>query len=156
MKPVIWLVSILFSLTCAKNVEIREDGLVKIYWDLNGMKQDDPELIQIIKEEILVPPDGAKLNLTYEPSAKAIKGQYGQVNDAERILKIKENKKTGFFIEAGAACGEYISNTLYFELLYGWTGLLVEPDPNMLKQLYTKHRNAWIFPHCLSTSVGTG
>ena len=57
----------------------------------------------------------------------------------------------GFFIEAGAACGEHLSNTLYLEMIFGWTGLLVEPNPDMLAKLYSKHRNAWVLPHCLST-----
>ena len=47
--------------------------------------------------------------------------------------------------------GELISNTLYFELKYGWTGLLVEPNPDELRELYSKHRKSTILPHCLST-----
>ena len=47
--------------------------------------------------------------------------------------------------------GELISNTLYFELKYGWTGLLVEPNPDGLRELYSKHRKSTILPHCLST-----
>ena len=58
----------------------------------------------------------------------------------------------GFFIEAGASKGEFISNTLYFELKHNWTGLLVEPNPDFLKELKMKNRNAWILPHCLSTN----
>ena len=46
--------------------------------------------------------------------------------------------------------GETISNTLYLELKYNWTGLLVEPNPMYLTQLKMKNRNAWIFPYCLS------
>ena len=60
------------------------------------------------------------------------------------------NKRTPFFIEAGALDGEIISNTLYFELKYDWTGLLVEPNPVYLPSLVGKKRNAWILPHCLS------
>ena len=53
--------------------------------------------------------------------------------------------------EAGAADGEGISNTLFFEAKYNWTGLLVEANPDELKELFSKHRNAYILPHCLST-----
>lgn len=73
------------------------------------------------------------------------------------MLKIyaqeKNIKPRGFFIEAGAGDGEIISNSLYFELKYKWTGLLVEPNPDFHDALFSKHRNAWILPHCLSTKT---
>ena len=62
--------------------------------------------------------------------------------------KPKANKN--FFIEAGAMDGESISNTLYLEVKYNWTGLLVEPNPALAQMLVRKGRNAWIFPHCFS------
>ena len=43
-------------------------------------------------------------------------------------------------------------SSAYLELAYNWTGLLVEPNPDMLRLLYAKHRKSWIFPHCLSPS----
>ena len=46
--------------------------------------------------------------------------------------------------------GEIISNTLYLEMKYNWTGLLVEPNPILAQMLVNKGRNAWIFPHCFS------
>ena len=85
-----------------------------------------------------------------------MKGQYGQPLEIERLLlesKLWRKKKQGFFIEAGASMGEVISNTLYFELKHNWTGLLVEPNPDFLKELKLKNRNAmWILPHCLSAN----
>ena len=42
----------------------------------------------------------------------------------------------------------------YYLLLYlQWTGLLVEPNPDFHAALYSKLRNAWILPHCLSTTT---
>ena len=64
---------------------------------------------------------------------------------------MRRSKNKGFFIEAGAGEGEMLSNTLYFEIVNGWTGLLVEPNPDNLRVLYTRNRKAWILPHCLST-----
>ena len=46
----------------------------------------------------------------------------------------------GFFVEAGAYDGEFISHTLLFELKYGWSGLLVEPNPDALEALKSKNR----------------
>jgi hypothetical protein len=37
--------------------------------------------------------------------------------------------------------------------LIQWTGLLVEPNPDFHDALLSKHRNAWILPHCLSTKT---
>lgn len=128
-----------------------ENGIVKIYWALNGMKQEDPILIEFIRNHVLIKPKNVK---SYQNrSDSSMRGQYGQPLQVETILGLKETSKDkkGFFIEAGAADGEGISNTLFFEAKYGWTGLLVEANPDELRQLFNKHRNAYILPHCLST-----
>ena len=43
---------------------------------------------------------------------------------AETVFK---GKRDGFFVEAGAGDGLWISNTLLLERRYGWSGILVEP-----------------------------
>jgi len=139
------------------NVAETENGLVKIYWDLTGMKQEDPRLIEFIKNNVLIKPDfSVPLNLSkHTKCCKKLGGQFGQAFEAEDMLGLKNTQKDtkGFFIEAGAVDGEYLSNTLFFEMKYDWTGLLVEPNPAQLKELYTKHRKAYILPHCLSTKT---
>ena len=60
------------------------------------------------------------------------------------------NIRQRFFVEAGAYDGEELSNTLYLEIRYNWTGLLVEPNPDYHTSLVGKRRNTWILPHCLS------
>jgi FkbM family methyltransferase len=40
-----------------------------------------------------------------------------------------EHKRNGFFIEVGAFDGVNLSNTYHFEQI-GWTGVLIEPDPD--------------------------
>ena len=54
---------------------------------------------------------GKKLNLLTD-----IEENLGQANQVEILLEIFENKKNGYFIEAGAHDGEYLSNTLYLEV----------------------------------------
>ena len=101
-------------------------------------------------------------------------------NESSKINE--SGNRQGFFIEAGACDGETLSNSLYFEvsisyvsivlqhlihyrpfyplqyknirfqILYNFTGLLVEPNPDFLDHLKLKRRNAWILPHCLSVS----
>lgn len=42
-------------------------------------------------------------------------------------------KRNGFFVEAGAGDGLWISNTLLLEQKYGWTGILIEPTSAFAK-----------------------
>lgn len=56
----------------------------------------------------------------------------------------------GFFVESGARDGEAGSNTLLYELRFGWNGLLVEPDPKECEALRKKHRRAHSFCGALS------
>ena len=119
-----------------------DSDLVKIYWNLNGLHQENPNLIEAIRNDVLVSPDLLPLSLVHGPSKKKLMGQFNQVEMVEKLLHLKSSQKGGFFIEAGAGCGEVISNTLYLELMYNWTGLLIEPNPDLLKSLYQKHRKA--------------
>lgn len=50
-----------------------------------------------------------------------------------KILPYLEEIENGFFIEAGAHNGLFQSNTKILEDL-GWTGILIEPSPNMYNQ----------------------
>ena len=129
---------------------------VPIHWDLMGMDQNNEILIKAIKDKVLWHPPYPKkdIHIKYEDIEDTIRGQDDQPLYAEKLLKkhnIWDPTKPGFFIEAGAAGGELYSNTLYFEMKYNWTGLLVEPSPIWWKELKSKNRNAWILPHCLST-----
>ena len=58
-----------------QDVEVSPDG-VTIYWNLNNLEQDDPELIKALRDLILVPPDKKPLNLTRYRSYKNL--QVGQ------------------------------------------------------------------------------
>ena len=55
------------------NIETEE-----IDWSLNDLSQDDPKLIQILKDKYLIRPNNKPLNLTNPVSSKTLKGQYGQ------------------------------------------------------------------------------
>ncbi|CAL4076388.1 unnamed protein product, partial [Meganyctiphanes norvegica] len=60
-------------------------------------------------------------------------------------------KKNGFFIEAGALDGVYLSNSLKLEQENNWTGLLIEPNPVSYKLLAQKNRKAWTSNTCISS-----
>ncbi|KAL7640725.1 UNVERIFIED_CONTAM: hypothetical protein RMT77_009000 [Armadillidium vulgare] len=61
-----------------------------------------------------------------------------------------KNKKNGTFIEAGAFDGETFSNTLNLEKEFGWSGLLIEPNPFQYQLLARKNRKAYLANCCLS------
>ena len=88
------------------------------------------------------------IHFTSRPKLNTRDGQYGQVLE---IAKLFKNKKNGFFIEAGAYDGEVYSNTLKFEMELNWTGLLVEPNPDVFEELLTKNRKSYAIKTCLST-----
>jgi Methyltransferase FkbM domain len=51
--------------------------------------------------------------------------QFGQ--DLFVAESVFGGRRGGFFVEAGAGDGLWISNTLLLERKYGWTGILIEP-----------------------------
>lgn len=79
----------------------------------------------------------------------SLRGQYDQAVEVEKLFKGKRN---GFFIEAGAFDGENLSNTLLFEGKYNWTGILVEPNPDLYAELRSKNRRAKTIETCFSVT----
>lgn len=71
------------------------------------------------------------------------------MGQASVIRKMYKDKKNGFFVECGAYDGETRSNTLVFERLLNWTGLLVEADPLNFSKMLKKNRRAYLTPTCL-------
>ena len=49
-------------------------------------------------------------------------GEVGQPREVDELI-FGGQLKDGFFIEAGSADGERHSDTLYFEINHGWSGL---------------------------------
>ena len=120
-------------------------GSITLRPRLNCYSQEDPRLVNSIKDNCLHPPSQDPYNL---------EGRHSLGDGQPRLLDQRyfhERKKGGFFIEAGAFNGESDSTTLHFELEHGWTGLLVEPVPEYFNQLLTKKRRAWAVQTCLST-----
>ncbi|KAF2364022.1 Methyltransferase FkbM [Trinorchestia longiramus] len=114
------------------------------------LRSDDPALIGYIRRQYLQPPSKGSYHLThlYPFNYKLIIITWLFVDSILRDF-YPENKK-GFFVEAGALDGEYMSNTLRLEMEQNWTGLLVEPDRDNYKLLLKKNRKAWLSPTCLS------
>jgi FkbM family methyltransferase len=58
------------------------------------------------------------------------------------VIEVSQGKRDGFFVEIGGYDGLRYSNTLALEESFGWTGLLVEADPDLF-ELARKNR-----PNC--------
>jgi FkbM family methyltransferase len=56
------------------------------------------------------------------------------LNGIDKKLQEYIPYRNGFFVEAGANDGYTQSNTYYFERFLGWTGILVEPIPELYKK----------------------
>nr|CAD7601800.1 unnamed protein product [Timema genevievae] len=121
------------------------------YGDLNGplVRQEDPRLVAKLATKFLIPPKHR--DVPYHLEDPVVHDT--SMGQAEKIMKLLNYKKNGFFIECGALDGETRSNTLVFERELGWNGLLIEADPFNFASMVTKNRKAYLSPSCLSIIV---
>jgi FkbM family methyltransferase len=82
--------------------------------------------------------------MAFALGVQEFKGQYGQDILLDRLL---EGKRQGVFVELGAYDPVYLSNTYFLERNRGWTGLLVEAQPDR-KQLLERMRPHAIVESC--------
>ncbi len=106
---------------------------------------DDPELLKHLREHWILPPPDKPRDLEHPE-----KSHYSQVGQSRLVNDLLKDKTNGFFIELGAADGEKLSNTLFFEKSRNWTGLLIEPNPTTFSVLRNKHRHAYLVNACVS------
>lgn len=64
------------------------------------------------------------------------------------------NYRDGFFIELGAMDGIEYSNTLFFERILGWNGVLIEASKNQFDRLISNRPNCHNFNYAVSTKEG--
>ncbi|XP_037778095.1 uncharacterized protein LOC119574893 [Penaeus monodon] len=156
LKPLLSLSVIFLSLTCAVLLIKNNSRLLTM---LPGpLDPGDPDLIDYVKSRYLHPPSTGPYNLKVDrlnPAERLYNAyrfsDYGWP-ELDRIIKtLFDHKSDGFFVEAGALDGEYLSNTLYLEREKGWKGLLVEPDEEMFRLLRKKNRKTWSIHSCLAT-----
>ncbi|CAG2219486.1 unnamed protein product [Mytilus edulis] len=62
-------------------------------------------------------------------------------------------EKNGFFVEMGAFNGQTYSNTLWLERKHNWTGLLIEANPDLCRQIDALKRQAWRLCSCISDTL---
>lgn len=64
-----------------------------------------------------------------------MKNSKSQLDQDLWVLEKTNNKRNGFFIEAGACDGIFLSNTYLLEKEYNWNGICCEPSKNYHKDL---------------------
>lgn len=74
---------------------------------------------------------------------------YGLDRKLERYLPFRD----GFFVEAGANDGYNQSNTYYFERFKGWSGVLVEPIPELFRECVVERPRSQVF-NCALVPAG--
>ena len=122
-------------------------SLEEIKDDLENVSDNHPTFIEYIQKKIVPQaPSTSSLNLDQQNI------HTGQIGQAVEVINYFKQKKNGVFVEAGAWDGEYLSNTLYLEAKYNWTGLLVEPNSGAFKKLVTRNRRAYSVHSCLSVT----
>jgi hypothetical protein len=110
----------------------------------------ESSLIQI--DTPVIQPPSSESQALKEPN----KDSYSQWGQDKILRPILSKVGKGFFVESGAKDGEEASNTLSYELQYGWTGLLIEPNPKTFSGIARKHRHAYAYNGCLSPSGKAG
>lgn len=66
------------------------------------------------------------------------------LQEVDRKLEKYLNFSGGFFIEAGANDGFSQSNTYYFEKFLNWSGILIEPIPELYKKCIFERPNSQV------------
>ncbi|KAK7068046.1 hypothetical protein SK128_001370, partial [Halocaridina rubra] len=121
------------------------------------LSPDDPRLLAYVKESMLLAPGSGMYELKMDvPENRAYNNYLSHLGFPvlKKLIKtIFDDQPPGFFIEAGALDGEYLSNTLYLEREKAWKGLLIEPDSKMFSFLLKKNRRAWSSNCCLAKDL---
>ncbi|CAL4073772.1 unnamed protein product, partial [Meganyctiphanes norvegica] len=119
-----------------------------------AIKSDDEVLLRTLKKHYLYPPSSLPYNLTKDDGSNDGYFYQHRTFTSEMIdyylQHLFGNQRGGFFIEAGALDGQFMSNSLWLEQHLGWTGLLIEADPYNFEFLEHKQRHAWISNTCIS------
>lgn len=81
-------------------------------------------------------------------------GGYGRMGQDIFIAELLGQKRGGVFVDIGASDGVTLSNTAHFERELGWTGLAVEPIPEVFGRL-SANRKCALFNGCVTDREGT-
>ncbi|KAK2165596.1 hypothetical protein LSH36_48g07009 [Paralvinella palmiformis] len=118
---------------------------------LRNADQTDPELIRHIRQFWIIPPFEGPISLQRHKNTFPVPGMdFSQSRQPTIINQLLFNKTEGFYVECGAADGEYHSNSLFYELYHHWDGILIEANPLYFKTILRKKRRVFMLNACLS------
>jgi len=129
-------------------------GNMTVWPHLNCLEWDSEELVAAVKQQ-LKPSSELPYKFSVDQAdlpLSSLEGEHGQPRVVDDLV-FGGKLKNGFFIEAGSYDSQANSDSLYWELKHGWTGLLVEPDPIAFDVGLTRHRRATSLQTCLSTTT---
>jgi len=112
---------------------------------LLNSSQTTPELIEHICKDWLLPPSTKPCRLK-----RPWMLHYSASNQSSRVDEILCGRTNGFFIECGAADGETLSNSLFFENSRNWIGVLIEGFEPWFRKLLWLRRYTYSVGACLS------
>jgi hypothetical protein len=131
---------------CHRELYVDEDwSQPKVPDVLQEVEQDNLNLSEHVCKKWLLPPFTIPRTLRNPQQV-----HYSQHKQSQFVDELLNNKKNGFYVESGAAGGENLSNSLFFEKSRNWTGLLVEANPASFQAILQKHRHAYMVNACLS------
>ncbi|CAC5378943.1 unnamed protein product [Mytilus coruscus] len=105
---------------------------------------DNPDLVKIIRNHYIEQPSQEPYNLL---NPERVDYSQGQTPFIDSRLNYMEG---GFYVECGALNGEKGSNSLFFERVRKWNGLLIEGDPTNYAELKKINRKAFSINACIS------
>ena len=105
--------------------------------------------LQYVQQRWIFGPSQEKRSLDLDK----INHDYSQKGQSQFVNALLQGKMNGFFIESGAANGEALSNSLFFEISLNWTGLLIEPNPRFFQEILSKNRKAYKTNTCINTQL---
>ena len=111
---------------------------------LQGADQFNPELIQHIWDNWIIPPFVGPIHIG------ELQEKYSESGQAEMVDEYLNHTKGGFLVECGAADGLISSNSLHFELHRHWSGILIEANPDYFASLLNTRRHMFMLNACLS------
>lgn len=85
---------------------------------------------------------------------KPVEGYFSQKGQDKFLHEhVFKGKAEGFFVEVGAHDGVSFSNTNFFEKNLGWTGICIEPNPELFKKL-SQNRSCRCEQCCITNYSG--
>ena len=122
----------------------RRDGLIRYAKDVNSQNGEDGILERLFE---ILPPAGSNDSL--------LDPHHHSLNNATATAVVTTTATTRWCVDLGAWDGKHLSNTyqLLFQPSSQWRGILVEADPERVRQLKDLHRNTGNI--CLQVTVST-